>query len=276
VQLDPTNDKAYRSLASAYQNLNELDKAEETYKRAISIRPQYWRGYSAIGVFYFAQARYGQAEAMFERAVSLRPGDFGDYSNLGATLLYQGKDEDATRALEQSIAIRPTYQAYENLGAAYFRLRKFDQAARTTNEALKLSSTDYQTWGNLADAYYYGGNKSAATDVYKKAILMAEEGLKVNPRDSDILSDLARYWAMLGDRTKALDYLDRSLSGKEKDKELLFAAALVYNQFRETGTALEWLRKALAAGYPKSVVSKAPDLDNLRDDARYLALMGQQ
>jgi len=274
VQLDPMNDQAYWHLAQAYQSLNQLEKAEDTLKRRIAVRPDYWRGYSALGVFYVGQAEYDKAEAMFQKAISLKPENYNDLSNLGGTLLYEGKDEDATHALEGSIAIRPSYGAYENLGAAYFRLRKYAEAARTTEQALKLDDTDYQVWGNLGDAYYYGGNKPAAVDTYKKAIAMAEQALKVNPRDSDVLSDLARYWAMLGDRPKALDYLDRSLVGK-KDKELLFAAALVYNQFRETGTALEWLGKSLAAGYPKSVVSKAPDLDNLHNNPRYIALMDQ-
>jgi tetratricopeptide (TPR) repeat protein len=209
---------------------------------------------------------------MFEKAVSLKPDSFGNYRNLGGTLLYEGKDQEAIRGLEKSIAIRPSYQAYESLGVAYFRVRNFDQAARTTQEALRVDDTDYQTWGNLGDAYYYGGNQSPALECYKKAISLAEQRLKINPRDPDVLSDLASYWSMLGDRSRALDYLDRSLVGK-KDKELLFDAALVYNQFHETGTALEWLGKALAAGYSKSVVSKAPALDNLHDNPRYQALM---
>jgi serine/threonine-protein kinase len=275
VQLDPVNDDAYVKLAKAYQNLNQLDKAEETYKRRISLRPEYWRGYSSLGVFYVSKSEYDKAQEMFQKALSLKPNNYRDYSNLGAVLLYEGKDEEATRDLEKSIAIRPSYYAYENLGAAYLRLRKFDQAARNTQEALKLDDSDYQTWGNLGDAYYYGGNKSSGMDSYKKAISMAEQRLKVNPRDTDVLSDLARYWAMLGDHSKALDYLDRSLVGKN-DKELLFAAALVYNQLRETGPALEWLSKALAAGYSKSVVSGTPDFDNLHDNPRYQALMEQK
>ncbi len=275
VQLDPVNDDAYVKLAKAYQNLNQLEKAEETYKRRISLRPEYWRGYSSLGVFYVRQSEYDKAQEMFQKALSLKPNNYRDYSNLGAVLLYEGKDEEATRDLERSIAIRPSYYAYENLGAAYLRLRKFDQAARNTQEALKLDDSDYQTWGNLADAYYYGGNKSSGMDSYKKAVSMAEQRLKVNPRDTDVLSDLARYWAMLGDRGKALDYLDRSLVGKN-DKELLFGAALVYNQLRETGPALEWLSKALAAGYSKSVVSGTPDFDNLHDNPRYQALMQEK
>jgi eukaryotic-like serine/threonine-protein kinase len=275
VQLDPVNDEAYSHLAEAYQNLSQIDKAEETYKRAIGARPEYSRGYSMLGVFYINQAEYDKAQGMFSKAIALKPDSYRNYSNLGAALLYEGKDEDATRALEKSISIRPSYYAYESLAVAYFRLRKFDQAARTTQEALKLDDTDYQTWGNLAAAEYYAGNKPAATEEYRKAISMAEQRLKVNPRDTEVLSDLASYWATLGDRKHALDYLDRSLVGK-KDKDLLFTAALVYNQLHETGTALEWLSKALAAGYSKSVVSKAPDLDNLHDNPRYQALMQQK
>jgi tetratricopeptide (TPR) repeat protein len=275
VELDPVNDQAYWHLAEAYQNLNQLDKAEETLKRRISVRPNYWRGYSALGVFYISQAEYDKAQAMFEKAASLKPNNYHDYSNLGAALLYEGKDEEATRAFEKSIAIRPSHMAYDNLGVAYFRLRKFDQDARNTREGLKLEDGDYEAWGNLGDAYYFGGDHSAATDSYKKAISLAEQKLKTNPRDTDVLNDLATYWAMLGDRSRALDYLDRSLVGN-KDKQLLFQAALVYNQLHETGTALEWLDKALAAGYSKSVVSKTPNLDNLHDNPRYQALMQQK
>jgi len=207
--------------------------------------------------------------------VAIKPDSYRNYVNLGAALLYEGKDGDATRAFEKSIAIRPSYQGDQSLAVAYFRLRKFDLAARTTQEALKLDDSDYQTWGNLGDAYYYGGNKQSAIESYKKAISLAAQRLKINPRDTDVLSDLAGYWSMLGDRSRALDYLDRALVGK-KDKEVLFDAALVYNQLHETGTALEWLSKALAAGYSKSVVSRAPALDNLHDNPRYQALMQQK
>jgi len=276
TQLDPTNDQAYWHLAEAYQSLNQLEKAEETLKRSISARPDYWRGYSYLGVFYFGQAEYQKAQAMFEKAVSLRTNNYVDYKNLGAVLLYEDRDEDAVRALENSVAIRPSYGAYQNMGVAYSHLRQFDRAAESTQQALKLDDSDYQVWGNLGDFLHFGGDKPRAVDAYKKAISMAQERLKVNPRDNDVLSDLADYSAMLADRVRALDYLDRSLAGKEKDKDLLFRAALVYNQLRETGTALEWLSKALAAGYSRSVVSKTPDLDNLHDNPRYQALMQQK
>jgi tetratricopeptide (TPR) repeat protein len=275
VQLDPAYDQAYFNLAEAYLNLNHPDKAEEAYHRYINARPQYWGGYNDLGGFYFAQAEYDKAQAMWEKAVSLKPDSYVSYSNLGGVLLYEGKEEEAIHALERSIAIRPSVLAYRNLAVAYFVLRKYDKAAQADKDAIKLDDSDYSVWGALADSYYYGGNKSEAAETYKKAISLAEQRLKVNPRDADVLSDLASYWSMLGDRKRALDYLDRSLLGKN-EKELLYEAALVYNHLHETGTALEWLNKALAAGYSKTMAGKMPDWDNLRDNPRYQALMKQK
>jgi serine/threonine-protein kinase len=276
VQLDPTNDRAYTSLAGAYQHLNQPDKAEETYKRAIAVRPQYWRVYSFLGSFYIAQAEYEKAAAMFRRSTELDPDNYGAFSNLGVALLYEGKDEEAARELAKSIGIRPTHDAYSNVAVAQFRLRRFEDSVASLKEALKLDDSNYQTWGNLGDSYYYKGDTVSAMESYRKAITLAEEQLKVNPRDPGVLGDLASYHSMLGHREQALDYLDRSLQLGHGDKELLFNAAVVYNQLHETGTAVEWLGKALAAGYSRSVVATSAAFGNLHDNPRYQALMQQK
>jgi len=87
---------------------------------------------------------------------------------------------------------------------------------------------------------------------------------------------LASYYSMLGERNQALGYLDRSLQFGQGDKELLLNAAVVYNQLHETGASLEWLGKALAAGYSHSVVATSAALGNLHDNPRYQALMQEK
>lgn len=273
VQLEPANLQAYLSLAEAYQHLNQPDKAEETYKRMISLHPKEVAGYSYLGVFYFSQAQYDRAQAMLERAIALAPDTYGNYSNLGATLLYEGKYDEAARAFAKSIAIRPTADAYANSAAALFYLRRFEEAANQNLAALKLNDHDYQTWANLGDSYYYGGNQTASTDAFKKAISLAQQQLKLNRRDSTVLANLAYYFSMINERSLALSYLDRSLQAGRGDKDLLFNAAQVYNQLRETGTALEFLGKALAAGYSRSVVTATANFDNLHDNPRYKSLV---
>jgi serine/threonine protein kinase/Tfp pilus assembly protein PilF/TolB-like protein len=273
VQLEPTNDRAYRSLADAYQHLGLINKAEETYKRAISVRPQYWRGYSFLGAFYEAQADYGQAAQMWRQATVLDPESYTAFNGLGASLLYLGKDDEAVQALEKSIALRPGYNAYSNLAIAQFQLHKFKDSVRDYLEALKLDASDYEIWGNLGDSYYYSGETALAEQTYRKAITMAEARLKVNSKDASVMSDLASYHAMLGHREQALNYLDHSLQFGQSNKDLLLNAAVVYNQLHETGPALEWLGKALAAGYSRPVVATGAFFDNLHGNPRYEALM---
>jgi len=273
MQLEPANERAYTSLAGAYQHLNQPDKAEETYKRAIAVRPQYWRGYSFLGSFYIAQAEYEKAAAMFRRATELDPESYLAFNNLGAALLYAGKDDEAAQAFEKSLVLRPNRDAYNNIAVAQFRLHRFKNAVLNFKEALKIDDADYQNWGNMGDAAYYGGDTTSAMEYYRKAISLAEPQLKINPRDAGVLGDLASYYSMLGDRKQALSYLDRSLQLGPGDKDLLLNAAVVYNQLHETGTALEWLSKALAAGYSRSVVATGAPFDNLHDNPRYQALM---
>lgn len=273
LQLEPANEQASIGLAKAYEQHNEPDKAEAVYKQAIALRPNYWRGYDMLGGFYFRSADYVKAEQMFRTATKKNPQSFRSFSNLGPALLSQNKDAEAVEVLKESIALHPTEGAYGNLGVALFRLRKFKDAAAAFRQAIQLSPDVYDKWASLADAEYYGGDRAQANSDYRKAIALAEAQLKASPNDAAVLGDLAGYYSMIGDAFQAIDLLNRSLAINHTDKELMFNAALLYNQLRQTGPALEWLGKALAAGYAPSVVAKAPALDNLHANPRYQQLM---
>ncbi|HLW51828.1 MAG TPA: protein kinase [Candidatus Angelobacter sp.] len=273
IQLDSSLDEAYVGLGFAYERLGKLNDAEKTYQQVISLRPQYWRGYNLLGIFYCRQSQYAQCAAMFQKVADLTPESFRGYANLGAADLAAGRYEQAIAPLEQSLRIRATPATYGNLGTAYFHLRRFDDAARTYADAAALNDRDHVMWGNLGEAQYFAGQRTEAAGSYRKAIMLAEEALKVNPRDPEVLSRVASYHAMLGERAPALKYLNQALVFGKSDQEILFTAALIYNHLGETGPALEWLRKALHAGYSLTTVRESPDLDNLRADARYKALV---
>jgi tetratricopeptide (TPR) repeat protein len=128
-------------------------------------------------------------------------------------------------------------------------------------------------WGNLGEAQYFAGNRRESETSFRKALTLAEEALKINPHEPELLKSVADFHVMLGERGPALKYLNQALAYGKSDKEILFSAALVYNRLGETGTALEWLSKALQAGYSLTTVRESPDLDNLRNNPRYQALV---
>jgi serine/threonine-protein kinase len=211
---------------------------------------------------------------MFAQVVSLAPDNFGGYTNLGGIYLLQGRLTEAIPALERSVSIRPTYQARSNLATAFFQLRRFPEAARQYEQALKLNDRDYEVWGNLGDAYYWApGERDKAPDAYKKAIALADQDLQVNPRDAKVFGYLASYHAMLGEKDAALANARQALLLAPRDQEVLFNLALAYNQLGETDRAIEFVDKALAAGFSPTTLRNTPNFDALHDGAKFQAVL---
>ena len=274
VATEPTNDDAYRGLADAYERLGKLVEAEKTYRRAIELRPHYWAGYSWLGRFYYHQARYAEAASMFSQVVALAPDSIRGYYDLGTVYYSQGRYADAISMLQHSIAIRPTAEGYSNLGNAYFYLQRYGEAAVAQEQAVKFSPTDYMLWWNLADSSYWApGKRPQAVDAYRRTISLATERLRVNPRDAYALGVLAYCHAMLGERRAALQNLQAGLKLTPEDSEMRFKAALVYNQFGDTGETLTWLKKTLASGLSVAIVRDTPNFDSLRPDPRFQELI---
>jgi tetratricopeptide (TPR) repeat protein len=89
-----------------------------------------------------------------------------------------------------------------------------------------------------------------------------------------VLSALAGYNSMLGRRQEAFGYMSQALQlSRNKDPDVSFEAAMVFNQFGETSKALEWLQKALGAGFSPTTISDAPALDNLHGNAQFQAIL---
>ena len=273
IELDPTSDEGYVGLANAYTRLNKLSDAERIYQQAITQKPNSLRAIERLAGFYLRQAQYAKAVDLFQKAIRLAPESYLNYSNLGGTYLFLGNYQQAINALNESIKLRPTAGGYSNLGTAYYQSRRFADAARSYQEALKFDDRNSDLWGNLADAYLYSGQRAKAVEAFNKQLALINEQLQVNPNDAERHGDAAACYAILGDRQNALAHLSRSLELGHSDKDLLFNAAVVYNDLGETGVALEWLQKAFTAGYSSSVVRDSPDFDNLRNNPQFQQLL---
>ncbi len=273
IQADSTNDDAYRELAQAYELQDKPAQAEATYRRAIELRPHYWAGYNWLGAFYFNRAQYREAAQMFEQVTALAPDNARGFYNLGASYVALGRYADAIKVLERSIAIRPTGMAYTNLANASFYQRRYDEATKAYEQSIRYNQGDAVLWWNLGDGYYWTpGMRSQAVGAYRRAISLANDRLRVNPKDAYALSIVAICRAMLGEKQSALDSLQKGLQISPADPGLAFKAALIYNHFGDTPEAFSWLEKALSEGFSAITVRDTPDFDYLHTDPRFQEL----
>ena len=275
LDLEPTSDDAYGGLASAYEHLGQPADAEQAFKQAIALRPGYWATYNWLGLFYMDHARYEEAVSQFSQVVSLAPDSFTGYYNLGATRILQGKYVEAIPLLEKSLSIRPTADASSNLATAYFQMHRYDESAVQFEKAVQLDPKNYIFWGNLGDAFYWSpGRRPEAADAYGRAISLGDEKLRLNPHDAQLLSSLGMYHAMRGEQKAAIDNLDTSLRLQPKSPDLLFNAGIIYQQLGDSKRALDSLEKAVSLGISPELIRDTPNFDALRDNPRYVSLLG--
>jgi tetratricopeptide (TPR) repeat protein len=275
AQTDPSNEDALGGMADAYVKLGNPVAAEATYEKAISLRPNYWGVYSWLGTFYYDRGRYGDAVNQFRKVIELAPLNYRGYSNLGAMYVAQGQYTEAVTSLNKSIEIRPNLEAFNNLGNAYFQLRRFSDAATAFQRGLNLDDSDWLLWGNLGDSLFWSGQHSQSVNAYEKAIERAGRRLEVNPRDTTVLAFLADYNAMSRHSQKAVEQIEKALALAPEDGEVRLRAAIVYNQLSDDEKCLASLAKAASLGYSVKAIEDTPDFDHLHGNRRFRALIGR-
>ena len=263
-----------RGLAEAYTNVGNFRAAEAAYKKAIDLRPNYWSVYSRLGLFYFGQQRYAEAAEMFLKVTQLAPDSYQGYLTLGGAYVAEGRYQDAVDSFKRSIDLRPNPDAYNNLAYAYTLMHRYPDAIVALEQALKIDDSNPEIWGNLGAALYWSQNQREQADArYQKAISLADSRLQVNPHDAEMLSYVANYSAMVGDRKAAFSYLERALTLAPADGEVLFRAAVVYNHFNQTDQTIAYLSKATKVGYSPAIIRDSPDFTGLQQNLQFKGLL---
>ncbi len=274
LELDPISSDAFRELGRAYEAVKRPADAEAVYQRAIAARPDDWLAYNVLGSFYYARGRYAEAETAYRRVVALAPDNTRAHSNLGATLFALHRPEEAAAAWVRSVAIRPTNAAVSNLGTYYFERGRYTEAARAFEQAVTLMPNDHRIWRNLAAALYWApGERDKAAAAYSKTIELAEKAREVNPRQADLLAQLADAYSMVRREREARDTIAALERLRPDEASVLFTVAVVWEQLGDRDEALAWLEKAIAAGYTRERIERSPSLSELRKDRRFRVLM---
>ena len=275
LEVEPTNIFAYEGLANAQHNLKRLREAETTYQSAISVRPNYWGPYLWLGRLYFETGEYEKAAQMFRKVTELVPENHWGFDNLGAVYYVLEKWPDAEETFKKSISIHPGFAAYSNLGTLAFYDGRFEQAVEYDKKAVALQPKDATSWGNLADAYKWSSDeRSKARPTYLKAAALIRERLRVNPKNYEMLGDLALYEAQCANIKQAMQFLEKALSLAPKDAQLMYNAAMVYHLAGQREKALECLLRARDGGFSVKQIRADPEWASMKGDPAFQKIVG--
>jgi serine/threonine protein kinase/tetratricopeptide (TPR) repeat protein len=271
LALQPSTAEAYEGMGLAYDSLGRTPEAEQAFRRAIAIRSDCWSCYNLLGEFYYDHARYVDAVKAWQTVIDLTPDNVWGYMNVGDVYLNWARFEDAEHYFRRALELDPANaDTYSNLGTVNFYLRHYQDDIGFCKKAIALRPRQYDFWGNLGDAYWMNSaHSSDALKSYRQAVVLGEARLKINPRNPNVLSFMAVYYAHLGKRQDALQFIGKAIGLGPSDSGVLYNSCLVHLLLGDRTGALEWLDRAARAGYPPGLLSADPQFDGLRADPRF-------
>ena len=273
IELQPASDAAHRVLGDIYTGAGRVDEAVAHYDAAIRIRPDYWAGYRSLGLAYSRAGRYDQAIAAFRRITELQSDWPYGYQLLGNTHVRMGDFDAATRDYESAIQKGGSPATYSSLGTVYYLQRRFADAARSYENAIRLRPNNAVTHWNLGEAYRRLGRTADAEREYRTAVGMFEDELKVNPASASSLAGHATAMARLGRVREALAEAERAATLAPADSEVQYHLALTLVISGQPTRALDALERAVAGGYSLALLRHDTDLSALQGLPRFQALL---
>jgi hypothetical protein len=141
VERYPKNSSAHRNLGCFVMENNMPEEAINEYKIALRLDPYDAANYNGLGVSYYYKGDINKAIKIFKKALILRPDLLTEvYNNLGNMLACKGSYEEAVFYYKQAIMSDPGYiLSYKNLGFAYVRMEKWNEAKKILQKALSIN-----------------------------------------------------------------------------------------------------------------------------------------
>jgi non-specific serine/threonine protein kinase len=260
-----------------------FDFARQMFARAIVIDPHYARAYAGVAdccsflYMYWdsVEDNLNEAEAASRKALELDPELAEAHAAGGLAFALKRDFDQAQREFEAAIRLDPKlYEAYYFYARTSFQRGDLVKAAELYEQAAKLNPDDYQAVSLLVAVYYGLGRPVEAAATERRALQLTERHIDTHPDDPRALYLGACIFARLGDHGKSLDWARRALAIDPEETSILYNVACVYALLGLSEDALNCLGKVMEHGtFYKNWAAKDSDLDSLRSDPRFLALL---
>jgi Flp pilus assembly protein TadD len=186
----PASAKKEFDQAAALVATGKKESIEESVRhleKAVTIYPQFVQAQLMLGTAYMDLTQWEKAEQTLKRTVELDPKAANAYFALGELYLRQKKDEDAERTLLQGLQIEDrSYQGHLSLGRLYWsralKIKDDTQARPSLEKAYEEVKKTLELNPNLSEAHLLKGNLLLRVRRVADAQHEFEEYLRLDPK----------------------------------------------------------------------------------------------
>jgi tetratricopeptide (TPR) repeat protein len=179
---DPNDVESWTALGDAWREAQKFDAAIDAYDHAIATlskpTPKDWALYYARATAQESLNHWDAAEADLDEALRLSPDQPEVMNFLGYSWVDQGRRiPEALAMLEKARSLRP-FDGYivDSVGWAYYRLGRYDDAAKTLEDAVLLVPGDPTINDHFGDALWRTGRHIDARFQWDHALTFGATG----------------------------------------------------------------------------------------------------
>jgi len=260
-----------------------FDFARQMFARAIVIDPQYARAYAGVGYccsflyMYWdsSEDNLNEADAATRKALELDPELAEAHAASGLAFALRRDFEKAQREFETAMQLDPKlYEAHYFYARTAFQRGDLGKAAELYEKASQLNPDDYQAVSLLVAVYHGLGREAEAEATERRALKLTEKHIEIHPDDARALYLGATILVRMGDHKRGFEWARRALDIDPEETSILYNVACVYSLLGRTEEAIGCLEKVMEHGtFYKNWAAKDSDLDNVRSDPRFQALL---
>ena len=186
------------SIAQQCQQRDELDEAEDLYRRILDLEPAHAEALHYLGVLQQQRGRNDEALALMTRSLVLEPDRADWHSNLGIVLQQRGDVEGAIDAYSRAIELGQGHaNAYSNLGVLLRICGRLEEAETAYRRAIAIEPRHADAYQNLAVVLSLTGRVPEAVKAYCHT-------LTLRPDYAEARRLLALAYCIIGEREKAV------------------------------------------------------------------------
>jgi serine/threonine protein kinase/tetratricopeptide (TPR) repeat protein len=273
LALQPTYEDASRLRATLLMRTGRVDDGLAEFRKLMARRPNALAVHNEMGAALYAAARYKEALDAFEKAIALSPGSAIVLSRAGATAQQLGDSVRALDFYEKANAIQPRADTFTNMGTIYYGLGEFEKAVKAYEGALLIRPMNPAMNRNLGDAYLRLGRADDARRSYRHAVTQAQTEVSVRASDARAIVRLAVYQAKAGEDAAAQQSIRRAQALAPKDDYVVLRTAVVHALASRNAQALDAIQQALSLGLSAKTVADEEDFVRLRAMPRFVAMV---
>jgi adenylate cyclase len=266
----------------ALSNERHLDLIVRLCRNAVELDPAYARAW-ALMAFCQARmalrrddAEDGQAAA--SRALGLDPHLAEAHAAQAYILSNQGQWRESLRASETAVGLDPEcMEAHLQAGLAHSALHEYREAIPCFDRTLALAPTEFGAAGQRSRCYQQLGDEEGARRSNRQVLEIVEKIIVNQPDNGRALGFGVGALAGLGEVERAKEWTQRAVLVDPRNFNLIYNLACAMARLGETDVALDLLARNVStmslAGLKWIEIDS--DMDPIRDDPRFKAMIAE-